>query len=118
MFIKRFPRFLKIDCARLIIGVGGRDAAETAITYGATVQSVQYLVTMLGNVTSFKAEKNSQISVYPDFVSEKWSADIKITMRLRVIHIIKLGFIVLKSYLSQKTKRNKKREPNEIKKAA
>ena len=101
-FLKKFPKYLRVDCARLIIGVGGKDAAETAISYGVTVQSVQYIGTLLNNVTNFEAKKGAQIDVYPEFASGKWTADINIVMRLRVIHIINLGIIVLKQYIKQK----------------
>lgn len=102
VFLKRFPRYLRIDCAKLIIGVGGSDAAAVAVNYGVTVQSVQYIATMLSGVTNFKARNDARISVYPDFAGGKWAADIDIVMRLRIIHIIKLGVIVLKQYLKQK----------------
>ena len=102
VFLKRFPRYLRIDCARLIIGVGGKEAAETAINYGVTVQSVQYIGTLLNNVTNFEAKNTDKINVYPDFASGKWTADINIVMRLRVIHIIKLGIAVLSQYIKQK----------------
>ncbi len=102
VFLKRFPRYLRIDCARLVIGVGGKDAAAVAVSYGVTVQSVQYVATLLNEVTNFKAGDDARISVYPDFANGKWTADINIVMRLRIIHIIKLGIIVLKQYLKQK----------------
>ncbi len=102
VFLKRFPRFLKIDCARLIIGVGGNDAAAVAVSYGVAVQSVQYVATLLNSVTSFKAKDDACVSVYPDFANGKWTADINIVMRLRVIHIIKLGIIALRQYLKQR----------------
>ena len=108
VFLKKFPEYLRIDCVRLIVGVGGADAARVAINYGVTVQSVQYVGSLLNEVTNFKAADNDKISVYPDFTDGKWSADINIVMRLRVIHIIKLGIILLKQYLTQKTKKKTK----------
>ncbi len=102
VFLKRFPRYLRVDCARLVIGVGGSDAAKVAVNYGAVVQSVQYIATLLNGVTNFKARNDARISVYPDFVNEKWAADISIVMRLRIIHILKLAVIALKQYLKQK----------------
>lgn len=102
VFLKRFPKYLRVDCARLLIGVGGKDAAETAVNYGVTVQSVQYVGTLLNSITNFEATKDAKISVYPDFISEKWTAEINIIMRLRVIHILKLGIILLKGYLGYK----------------
>ena len=102
VFLKRFPRYLRVDCARLIIGVGGSESAAVAVNYGVTVQSVQYIATLLDGITNFKARNDARISVYPDFVNGKWNADISIVMRLRIIHIIKLGIIVLKQYFRQK----------------
>ena len=107
LFLKRFPKYLRVDCARLMIGVGGKDAAETAISYGVTVQSVQYIAELLDKITNFEAKNNANISVYPDFTSEKWNVDIDVVMRLRVIHIVKLGIIVLKQYIKHKFKGKK-----------
>ena len=120
LFLKRFPKYLRIDCARLIVGVGGKDAASVAISYGVTVQSVQYVATLLNSVTNFKAKDDAQISVYPDFVTEKWTADINIVMRLRVIHIVKLGFAVLRGYLRHKLggKKQTKNKSADTQKAA
>jgi hypothetical protein len=103
-FLNRFPKYLRIDCARLIIGVGGKDAAAVAVSYGGVVQSVQYVAALLNGVTNFKATDTDKIYVYPDFAEGKWTADISIIMRLRIIHIIKLGIIVLRQYLKQKIK--------------
>lgn len=102
--LRKFPKYLRIDCLRLIIGVGGEDAASVAVNYGVTVQSVQYLATLLNGVTHFKAENGANISVYPEFASGKWSADIRLVFRLRIIHILKLGFILLKQYIKYKLK--------------
>lgn len=108
VFLKKFPEYLRIDCVRLIVGVGGADAAKVAINYGVTVQSVQYVGSLLNEVTSFKAADSDKVSVYPDFTDGKWTADINIVMRLRVIHVINLGLIVLRQYLRQKTKKKAK----------
>lgn len=102
--IKSFPRYLSIDCLTLVVGVGGEDAASVAVNYGVTVQSVQYLATLLNGVTNFKAKKDARVSVYPEFASGKWTADISFVFGLRVIHILKLGFILLKRYIKYKLK--------------
>ena len=115
LFLKRFPRFLRIDCARLIIGVGGKDAAAVAVSYGVTVQSVQYLGVLLNEVTNFEAKDSAEISVYPDFAGGKWTADIDIVMRLRVIHIVRLGIAVLKGYIRHKFG---KKQDKRVKRAA
>ena len=101
-FFKRFPGYLRIDCARLKISVGGEDAHKTAIHYGMTIQSVQYLVTSLERVTNVRCVKNTEISVSPDFVTGKWTADVKFVFKLRVIHVIKLGIGVIIGYFRHK----------------
>ncbi len=107
VILKKFSRYLNIDCLRLIIGVGGNDAADIAVNYGVAVQSVQYTATLLNKITNINEKEGAEISVYPDFAEGKWSADICIIMRLRIIHILKLGIIALKQYLKYKTIRKK-----------
>ena len=98
-FISRFPKYLRTDTARLVIGVASDDAAKTAITYGVTVQSVQYLVTLMREHTDFRVNKNAVVSVYPDFLSEKWTADIDLTFSIRMWQVLAVGIEVIMAYL-------------------
>lgn len=107
-FFKKFPGYLYIKCSRLVIGVGGKDAHDIAVKYGETVQAVQYLITFLGEISNLKEARSSVISVYPDFASGKWEAQIDIEASIRLINILRLGVQVLKGFFKHRKNRQVK----------
>ena len=76
-FFKNHARNLTVRAARLNISVGASDAATTAILYGVVSQGVAYILELLDNLNDLKPIKKSDINIYPDYTSEKTSADIK-----------------------------------------
>ena len=84
IFLKRFFGHLRIDVARLNIVVASEDAARTAIMYGYICQGVAYTVELLDRFTNLRRTDNTEISVTPDFTSEKLIADIHIAFSLTV----------------------------------
>ncbi len=83
-FFDRYAKFLSVKAVRLKIGVATGDAASTAILYGIVVQGVAYIIEIINNITNLKSLRFSEINVYPDYISESFSADIKIVLRLPV----------------------------------
>lgn len=108
VFFARFPKYLRTDTARLIIGVAGDDAAKTAVTYGATVQGVQYVITMLEEYTDFRLDKRGYISVYPDFTTEKWTAEIDLEFSIRVWQVLATVLPLIPIYIHRDKYRSKK----------
>ena len=98
-FIAKFPRYLQTDVKRLVIGVASDDAANTALTYGYTVQAIQYAVSFVKCNSNLRQTKNSVVSVYPDFTTEKWVVDVDITFSIRVYQVIALGISLALAYL-------------------
>lgn len=105
--LKRFPKYLHIEFKRLVIGVGGKDAADIAIKTGAVMQAVQYLVTSFGSLTNIKKTKDGQVYVYPVFVEGKWCAEVDVSAYIRVGNVLRLGIIFIKNYLKRKIKNKK-----------
>ena len=105
--LKRFPRYLHVEFKKLIIGVGGKDAADIAIKTGAVMQAVQYLVTSLKSLTNVRKLKGGQVYVYPVFVEGKWCAEVDISAYIRVGNVLRLGIIFIKNYLKRKIKNKK-----------
>ena len=103
--LKVFPRYLHIEFKKLIIGVGGKDAADIAIKTGAVMQSVQYLVTYLEGLTNVKKLKGGQVYVYPVFVEGKWSAEVDISAYIRFGNVLRLGILFIKNYIKYKAKK-------------
>ncbi len=94
---------LRVKIARLRITVGGPDAAKTAITYGIVSQSVAYLMELIVNKTKFSRKKNTYVSVTPDFLSRKTTADLLIVFQLSLLDLIATGLVLLVRFIKEKT---------------
>ena len=106
--LKKFPNCLKIYCKKLVIAVGGKDAHNIAINYGAVIQSVQYAITAVGSYTNLYKAKNADVRIYPAFADGKWKAEADFTFKIRTVSGIRLGLTLLKSYLRRKKRISKK----------
>ena len=82
--VGRFFKYLRVKVARIRVVIATDDAAKTALQYGLAVQGVQYVVTLLENVSNFSVEKNGYISVDCDYCSEKPILDVDISFSIRV----------------------------------
>ena len=92
IFLKRFFGHLRIDLARLNITVAADDAAKCAIMYGYICQSVAYTVELLDRFTNLRRNDNTEISVTPDFTSEKLAVDIHIAFSLTIGQVFDILF--------------------------
>lgn len=90
-----FAKHLKIKVARIKITVATEDAATTAIEYGAITQSINVLMPLLEDIDNFSVSKNADISVNADFTAQESKADIRVSLSLRVCHILKIALSAL-----------------------
>ncbi len=104
--LKKFPGYLKIYCKKLVIAVGGKDAHDMAMKYGAVIQGVQYAITALGSYTNLYKAKNADVRIYPAFDDGKWRAEADFTLKMRTASGIRLGWALLKGYLRHKKRKN------------
>ncbi len=98
----RFLRHLKVKLSRVIVTVGSDDAAKTAILYGAVSQTVAYIVEFLDHMSRLKYAPDAEVAVNADFLSEKSSADIKISFAIRAWHILDLMLAAFRIRLNSK----------------
>ena len=105
--IRVFPRYVHIEFRKLIIGVGGKDAADIALKTGGVMQSVQYLITFFGTVTDVKKVKGGTVNVYPAFADGKWYACADVSAYIRVVNFLRLSIIFIKNNFKRKLKKNK-----------
>lgn len=99
---KSFGKHLRIDAVRMKITVASEDAAKTALLYAAVCESVACFLELLSTITNFKAKHREQISVEPDFLSEKSTADIHLVFRLRVWHVLAMLFSALVGFIRKR----------------
>ena len=94
---------LRVKIARVHIVVGGPDAAKTALTYGVIAQSVAYLMELLSNKTKMSRKDDTSVSVVPDFLATKTTADLLIIFRLRLIDLLSTGIVFFIRFMKEKT---------------
>lgn len=87
LLLDKFGKHLRIKVKRLRLTVATGDAASTALVYGGVSQSVAYLLALLNRFSRLKVKKNS-LSVGADFLSEKTTADIKISLSISLAGLI------------------------------
>ena len=84
-FLKKFVGSARIKVARLHVTVATDEAAKTAVMYGAVSQSVNVLFPMLEGIKNFKKlPKENELSVKPNFLSEKSTVKADVTLYVRV----------------------------------
>lgn len=98
----RLLHHLTVKLARLNIVVASNDAAKTALMYGAVSQTVAYIVAFLDQMTHLKYAPEPEVSVSADFLAEKPTADIKLSISLRVWHLFDLLILAVKEYVKIK----------------
>ena len=94
---------LRVKIARVNIVVGGPDAAKTALTYGIVSQGVAYLMELIATKTKMTRAKNTYVSVVPDFLAQKTTADLLIIFRLRLIDLLSTGIVFFIRFMKEKT---------------
>ena len=113
---KRFLHYFRIDIAKLHITVATGDAAQTAILTGVASQFVAYVLEILQNHANFRSSYRTDISVTPDFLGEKSTAECDITFSMRVLEILDLGIrffyhFLTKRFTQSKQPKNKEEKP-------
>ncbi len=94
----RFLRRLQVKLSRIIVTVASDDAAKTAVMYGAAAQTVAYIVAFLDQMSRLKYAPEAEVAVNADFLAEKPSADVKISVAVRVWHILDILLEAVKIY--------------------
>ena len=104
MLLGKSAKHIRLRASRIIITVATDDAAKTAILFGAVNQAVVALIELLDQAKKWHRLRDSEISVKADFTAEKSTADISITLSLRVWQMLSILFHTALSYIKGKTK--------------
>ncbi len=100
-----FRSHLHVKLTKIHVSVATKDAAKTAIFYGAVSGAVACIVDLLDDITNLKPPKESSISVEPDFLASKTEIDLNITLYVSVWGAIK---ILMKSLIQYYTLNDRK----------
>ncbi len=84
---KQHAKKLHIQIDRLRIMVGTGNPASTGISYGICAQSTAYLLEFLDSTVTLAPLSKDVVQICADFTGG-WDADIKGTVKIRVIHLL------------------------------
>jgi len=104
--LRKFGKNISLDIRRFVIDVGTGDAAKTAVMYGYISQAAAYLFVFFEEKFNINYKRNSVTNIACSFLAEKTTADIDITLRIRVWQIFDVAIAALKEIL--KKEKNKK----------
>lgn len=76
---------IQIDCLHITVGTG--NPASTGISYGICTQSVAYFLEFLDSTVILAPLHKDAVQIRADFTGD-WRADIKGTVKIRIIHLL------------------------------
>lgn len=89
--VKEQLSHLKIRLKELHVRIASDDAAKTALLSGSAVQAANYLCALLQRFSDFRCN-NENLSIAPDFTSEKSSFSIHLDLSVKPIFLIAVLF--------------------------
>ncbi len=105
--IKIFFSHLKVKVAKLKIKVATGDAASTAIAYGLISQAAMYLFTLLSPLDGLTFPREKDTEIVCDYLSDEMEIDLKISLSIRVWHVLHVGLGALGELIKHKIKKSK-----------
>lgn len=107
--IKKFGKYLKIEIKSIKISVSDEDPAKTAISFGIIVQAVSYIKELIDNFMNVKyiGKNDHYICVIPDYISGKTTADIDLSLKIKIWQIFAAALTGLKGYIFDISDKNK-----------
>ncbi len=96
---KTFPEHLRLTVSRFIVRVGGEDAAQAAIKYGAVSAAASFVFGAAEKFVDVKVPRKGQVLVTPDYLSPDFSYDIDLSISISVRSLLSLAIRLLHSYL-------------------
>ncbi|MBQ8837098.1 MAG: DUF2953 domain-containing protein [Clostridia bacterium] len=101
-FFAKLFKHLRLDVSKILVTVGGKDAAVCAISYGVISQSVAYLLEFLDSNLKIHKKRRGEINVLCDFTSEETKCDIFISASLNIWQILDIGISLVYNYFNGK----------------
>ena len=112
LFFSNLFKYLRLDVSKIIVTVGGKDAAACAISYGVISQSIAYLLEFLDNHMKIHKKRRGKINVLCDFTAEDTTYDIFISASLNVWQILDIIISLVYNYFKGKDIFNIKKQLN------
>jgi len=91
--VKEVLENVQINNLSFLLKVGGKDASSAALSYGKACSTVY---TLLGYISSIKPIETYDVSVQPEFTSEKVRLKFKLDIMIKIFYLLKVSFKYLK----------------------
>ncbi len=88
LFFSTFFSHLHIKTSRIKIKVGGPDAAQVALRWYAIYAACDSLIAILDRHSHIHGKKNAEVSIEPDYLSEKIDMDIKVSFSMNLFGML------------------------------
>lgn len=88
LFFSTFFSHLHVKTSRIKIKVGGPDAAQVALRWYAIYAACDSLIAILDRSSHIHGKKNAEVSIEPDYLSEKIDMDIKVSFSMNLFGIL------------------------------
>jgi hypothetical protein len=104
---KRFPGYFRLRLSKVKISVGGADAAQAAIRYGAVSAAVAYLITLCEQFATVRTNRKSELQISPDYFSDRIDCKIDIELSITLRSLLALALRALCAFLKERKKPSK-----------
>lgn len=88
LFFSTFFSHLHVKTSRIKIKVGGPDAAQVALRWYAIYAACDSLIAILDRNSHIHGKKKADISIEPDYLSEKIDMDIKVSFSMNLFGML------------------------------
>ncbi len=102
---RTFLDSLKIKIKKICITVGSDDSAKTAYLYGGIYAALGSALTLIHDQINLIGADENNITVSADFLSDRITAELKITLSIRLFAVIAVAFKAAYNYLKLKIKK-------------
>lgn len=106
---RKFPGCFCLHLNRCVIVIAGKDAADTAIRYGAARSGVAWFCELLETAFTVKTTKKSVLSVDADFIGNESRIDLSVLLSARVFSLVDLLIRIFVAYLRRPLPLKKKK---------
>ncbi len=104
-------RSTHVHIRKLSIRVGTEDAAKTALLYGVICPAARGLLEAINECSNLHLYHPEQMRVLPDFAANTFSAELDISISLRIFHALSLGIDALKHVIRHKQSKARRLPP-------
>ena len=95
ILLEKYTSRINANLDSLYLSVGGKEPSEIAVKFGALSSAVGLLLELLDSKTKLKVKSPEKISVVCDYLSSDIKFSIDVTVKIRILDVVKTGIEIL-----------------------